>query len=1204
MVNSRNFAVFWLCAVIALAIALGSIGLVILYDAATAGIFSPGRISLRPGGGLIALILSIGFLALAFRLKRLAMIVSFAVLGLSVLLVLLPEFATTGPLAAVAIKPLLLIVNVLLALSILTAVATRKGMLVGCLAAPVIIAIALLSLLSNWYPDLAGFSLGSVTESTIVVSPMVLMAGLTLPFLTQVVELDHEHSYRGLVAVSVVGIVLTTFTWHFLRMQHSQYLLERANTLADQIEAASVSTYSVKLALIRRLAERWELLDGLPPQPFWQQEVNSYLRDFPELRLITLLDPKMRPALVESRDLAYRFWLHDFLRKPDLEAWLMHTIESREPHLSPPLITPEGRMLSAIAVPVTPKPGLSWTVLAVVDLVHVYDDMTRHIDTNLAIRISSEGQNIYTTGSSADQTKKNLLVTRGIHAHHDSNWQIDISLPDSQLPGDELYLPPLVLFSGIGLSFLVMLSHLFWRESERRSDSLQLLNNTLNYHLEQERLLRHTNERILEFSRDILCSISRDGHFLQISPACESILGYTSEELVNQHYDLILVPEDRASTENEVLLLVSGEHDRASGFRTRLQHKDGHIVTISWTAEWSKEDQALFCVGRDITDELVAETLTRERDQFFSLSPDMFCIVDLNSYFFEVNNTFVETLGYSREQLLGTSYMELIHQDDQNKVIEAVKSLTEGHDVTELQVRALDTAGEEHWLSINAILSADDLIYVVARDTTEQLEIEQKLRENEALLEMAERVAMIGGWVVDLSTGKSTWSDAVCAIHDVDPGQAPEVKDAIKYYIPEHREIITNAVQTCIDTGIPFDEELQIRTAKGRLRWVRAIGHAVKGTDGKITKLQGAFQDITASRQAMEQIRRFAERQSTIFESITDAFFTVDKHWNFIYLNQRSEELLKRSKDELLGQNLWQMFPATIGTEFDENYRHAMASGESVAFEGYYPPLDTWFEVSAYPSEEGLAVYYRSINERKEAQRKLEATMAELERSNRELQDFAFVASHDLQEPLRKIQAFSDRLISRSDRLDDQEKDYLQRMQSAASRMQNLIEDLLRYSRVTTRAKPMVSCDTQAILEDVLQDMETSISREKANITFSPLPSTYGDATQLRQVIQNLLSNAVKFHAPDRPPQIHIEAEDITDSHWTMVVRDNGIGFDERYTEKLFHPFQRLHQKDGYKGTGIGMAIVKKILDRHGATAAVNSKPGEGTTFRICFKRG
>src|SRR5690606_11084476 len=142
----------------------------------------------------------------------------------------------------------------------------------------------------------------------------------------------------------------------------------------------------------------------------------------------------------------------------------------------------------------------------------------------------------------------------------------------------------------------------------------------------------------------------------------------------------------------------------------------------------------------------------------------------------------------------------------------------------------------------------------------------------------------------------------------------------------------------------------------------------------------------------------------------------------------------------ILGQNLWQMYPATIGTEFDENYRHAMACGVSVAFEGYYPPLDTWFVVSAYPSEEGLAVYYRSINERNEAQRKLEATMEVLERSNRELHDIAFVSCHDLQEPFRKIQAFSDRLISRSEKLADEEKDYLRRMQSAASRMQSLID--------------------------------------------------------------------------------------------------------------------------------------------------------------------
>ena len=240
----------------------------------------------------------------------------------------------------------------------------------------------------------------------------------------------------------------------------------------------------------------------------------------------------------------------------------------------------------------------------------------------------------------------------------------------------------------------------------------------------------------------------------------------------------------------------------------------------------------------------------------------------------------------------------------------------------------------------------------------------------------------------------------------------------------------------------------------------------------------------------------------------------------------------------------------------------------------------------------------------RKAMEQLEETMKELERSNRELQDFAFVASHDLQEPLRKIQAFSDRLIARSEDLGEREKDYLRRMQSAAGRMQALIEDLLSYSRVTTRAKPMVACNTNEILSEVLVDMETSIGRAQGKVDAETLPATWGDAMQLRQVLQNLLSNAIKFHAPDRPPVVQVRAEDITNDAWTLVVSDNGIGFDERYAEKLFHPFQRLHQKEGYPGTGIGMAIVKKILDRHGASVSLNSQPGTGTTFRIRLRSG
>ncbi|MBC7183920.1 MAG: hypothetical protein H5U30_10185, partial [Marinobacter sp.] len=284
-------------------------------------------------------------------------------------------------------------------------------------------------------------------------------------------------------------------------------------------------------------------------------------------------------------------------------------------------------------------------------------------------------------------------------------------------------------------------------------------------------------------------------------------------------------------------------------------------------------------------------------------------------------------------------------------------------------------------------------------------------------------------------------------------------------------------------------------------------------------------------------------------------------------------------------------------------YRHAVATGESVSFEAYYPPVEEWFEISAYPSEEGLAVYYRSATSRKQAEQKLRNTLEELERSNRDLQDFAFVASHDLQEPLRKIQAFSDRLISRSEKLDDQEKDYLARMQSAANRMQTLIQDLLSYSRVTTRANALVSCNPNRILQEVLQDMETTISQENAEIRIEPLPLLEGDASQIRQVFQNLLSNSVKFHQTGHPPEIFIYPDNAKKDSWTLVFSDRGIGFEQRYADKLFHPFQRLHQRSQYQGTGIGMAIVKKILDRHGAEVTVESEPDKGTTFRIRFRR-
>lgn len=227
--------------------------------------------------------------------------------------------------------------------------------------------------------------------------------------------------------------------------------------------------------------------------------------------------------------------------------------------------------------------------------------------------------------------------------------------------------------------------------------------------------------------------------------------------------------------------------------------------------------------------------------------------------------------------------------------------------------------------------------------------------------------------------------------------------------------------------------------------------------------------------------------------------------------------------------------------------------------------------------------------------------LAELERSNRELQEFAFVASHDLQEPLRKIQTFAERLQTRTDALDEQGRDYLDRMSLAAARMQALIRDLLAYSRVSTRREPFVRLELDRVLDEVLQDLEGALESSAAHIEREPLPAIDGDPSQIRQLLQNLLSNAVKFHKPGELPNVRIYAENQPTGEWSLCVSDNGVGFDEKYLDRIFNPFQRLHSRQEYPGTGIGLAIVKKIAERHAARLSASSQPGRGALFRVTF---
>ncbi|MCU7495710.1 MAG: PAS domain S-box protein [Ignavibacteria bacterium] len=252
--------------------------------------------------------------------------------------------------------------------------------------------------------------------------------------------------------------------------------------------------------------------------------------------------------------------------------------------------------------------------------------------------------------------------------------------------------------------------------------------------------------------------------------------------------------------------------------------------------------------------------------------------------------------------------------------------------------------------------------------------------------------------------------------------------------------------------------------------------------------------------------------------------------------------------------------------------------------------------------ELGAIVTNVDISEIRHYQEKLQQTLLELERSNKELEQFAYIASHDLQEPMRMIASFTQLLASRyQGKLDNKADEYIEFALEGARRMQTLIRDLLKYARVTSRLKPFEVINCNEILEDVLSDLQLVISESSAEVTSDELPEIMGDITQVRQLLQNLLSNAIKFRSSETP-QIHISAK-CDQKDWTFSVRDNGIGIDPQFHERIFLIFQRLHEREKYPGTGIGLALCKKIVELHGGKIWVDSEPQGGTTFFFSIPR-
>ncbi len=366
------------------------------------------------------------------------------------------------------------------------------------------------------------------------------------------------------------------------------------------------------------------------------------------------------------------------------------------------------------------------------------------------------------------------------------------------------------------------------------------------------------------------------------------------------------------------------------------------------------------------------------------------------------------------------------------------------------------------------------------------------------------------------------------------------------------------------------------------------------------------------SQESLASLRQSEELFRLLVDGITDyAIYMLDPAGKVVSWNKGAQRLKGYSTEQVLGQDVSIFFlPEDVAAGNPQAELTRAASEGRVEQEAWRVRKDgsrfrAHVVVTALRDDEGklrgFAKVTRDITARQAVVDTLRAYATRLERSNRELEAFASVASHDLQEPLRKIRSFGDRLTTKyAEGLDPKARDYLERMCAAAARMQDLIENLLMFSRVTAKAQPFALVDLGAIAREALSDLETRVAQTAGHIELGALPVLYADATQMRQLFQNLLGNALKFHRTGVPPVVRANSKGLPGGdRWEVWVEDNGLGFEPQYAERIFGLFQRLHGRSEFEGTGIGLAICRKIVERHHGTIVATGVPGEGARFTL-----
>ena len=770
-------------------------------------------------------------------------------------------------------------------------------------------------------------------------------------------------------------------------------------------------------------------------------------------------------------------------------------------------------------------------------------------------------------------------------------------------------------------------------------------------------ILRESENRhrsYIELTGQIAWVTNPNGEVVEDIPYFRKFTGLNYDQVKGSGWASALHPDDIAKTIEIWNNAVSTRSSYETEYRVKRHDGVFRDLLAKGSPVFDKNGEIMEWIGvciditeRKKTEEVIKDNEKRFRELIESL-PQLFWTCRVDGPCDYLSKQWVDYTGVPEEEQLGYRWLEQLHPEDRDKTVAEWMEKVKTGESFDMEFRIRRNDGIYHWFKTRAVPMRDSDGSIVKwfgsntdfeeiKKAEEQLknfskELEQKVDERTKELQISTKkldetssIARVGGWELDLKKNEMYWSDLVKQIHEVDPDYHPTLQDRINFYVPEAVPLISKALQNAINDGEPFDIELQLFTARKNLKWIRIVGKAYREND-EIVKIGGMFQDINERKLAeieslrkSEQLQLLSNELENIIDSIPGLVFYKDTKNRYIRVNKYICDAHKMSKKQLEGLDLNDLYPREQAQAYYEDDLEVIRSRQS-KINIDEPWGNRWVSTSKIPylNETGEVIgvigVSMDVTERRLAEEELknhrdhleelvnertselDNAIIDLKRSNQELEQFAYVASHDLQEPLRMVSSYTQLLERRyKDLLDQDAKDFIFFAVDGANRMQHLINDLLDYSRVTTRGKPFVKVDLSTVLGHAINNLQKKIQETGALIVNEDLPFVYGDEVQLVRVFQNLLDNAIKFRGTV-PPRISISSKTVDDKV-QISISDNGIGIDKIYTDRVFTIFQRLHNKIEYPGTGIGLAICKRTIERHGGKIWFESEPGKGTTF-------